>query len=164
MFIRWSGITEESLKDVTTSLDSARKSLLALLESSRKKTGRTPILLGHSLENDLQALKLRYPRIIDTALLYHHPRGRPRKPGLAWLTKKYCGREIQNKPGGHDPREDAQACAGEYACKVVVVADDGLAEREGKLCFHSEDIEALDDENREIHFSYVSQPLLRLRQ
>ena len=43
--------------------------------------------------------------------------------------------------------EDAQACAGEYACKVVVVADDGLAEREGKLCFHSEDIEALDDEN-----------------
>lgn len=82
-----------------------------LLNLSQQKTGHIPILLGHSLENDLRALKLSYPRIIDTALLYHHPRGRPRKPGLAWLTKKYCNREIQSNPGGHDPREDAQACA-----------------------------------------------------
>ena len=58
--------------------------------------------------------------------------------------------------------EDAQACAGEYACKVVVVADDGLAEREGELGFHGEYIEALDDENREIHFPHVNQ-LLQLR-
>ncbi len=33
------------------------------------------------------------------------------KPGLAWLTKKWCGREIQNRgEGGHDPEEDARAC------------------------------------------------------
>ncbi|KAF9808174.1 hypothetical protein IEO21_07960 [Rhodonia placenta] len=47
----------------------------------------------------------------DTAVIYHHPRGRPLKPGLAWLTKKWCGREIQNRgEGGHDPEEDARAC------------------------------------------------------
>ena len=69
------------------------------------------ILLGHSLEQDLRALKLAHPRCIDTALLYHHPRGRPMKPGLAWLTKKWCGREIQTRgEGGHDPEEDARAC------------------------------------------------------
>jgi RNA exonuclease 1 len=44
-------------------------------------------------------------------VLYHHPRGRPLKPGLAWLTKKWCGREIQTGgEGGHDPEEDARAC------------------------------------------------------
>lgn len=43
--------------------------------------------------------------------MYHHPRGRPLKPGLAWLTKKWCGREIQTGgEGGHDPEEDARAC------------------------------------------------------
>lgn len=71
----------------------------------------TPILLGHSLESDLKALKICHPFCIDTALMYHHPRGRPLKPGLAWLTKKWCGREIQARgEGGHDPEEDAQAC------------------------------------------------------
>lgn len=67
--------------------------------------------MGHSLEQDLKALKLAHPRCIDTALLYHHPRGRPLKPGLAWLTKKWCNKEIQNHgEGGHDPEEDARAC------------------------------------------------------
>ncbi|KAJ6591354.1 hypothetical protein B0H10DRAFT_2091503 [Mycena sp. CBHHK59/15] len=71
----------------------------------------TPILIGHSLESDLKALKLCHPLCIDTAVLYHHPRGRPLKPGLAWLTKKWCGREIQTGgEGGHDPEEDARAC------------------------------------------------------
>ena len=71
----------------------------------------TPILLGHSLESDLKALKICHPRCIDTAVIFHHPRGRPLKPGLAWLTKKWCGREIQNRgEGGHDPEEDARAC------------------------------------------------------
>ena len=70
-----------------------------------------PILLGHSLESDLKALKISHPYCIDTAIVYHHPRGRPLKPGLAWLTRKWCGREIQNRgEGGHDPEEDARAC------------------------------------------------------
>lgn len=81
-------------------------------KSTPNAPAATPILLGHSLESDLKALKISHPRCIDTALLYHHPRGRPLKPGLAWLTKKWCGRAIQTRgEGGHDPEEDARACA-----------------------------------------------------
>ncbi|KAI0061326.1 ribonuclease H-like protein [Artomyces pyxidatus] len=103
---RFSGITAEALAPVTTTLPTVQAHLLTLLSVSP-----TPILVGHSLESDLRALKLCHSRCIDTALIYHHPRGRPLKPGLAWLTKKWCGREIQARgEGGHDPEEDARAC------------------------------------------------------
>lgn len=102
----WSGITAEALAGATSDFDSVQSQVLAILQSSP-----TPVLLGHSLESDLKALKICHPRCIDTAVIFHHPRGRPLKPGLAWLTKKWCGREIQNRgEGGHDPEEDARAC------------------------------------------------------
>ncbi|EMD32735.1 hypothetical protein CERSUDRAFT_57931 [Gelatoporia subvermispora B] len=103
---RWSGITAEALASVTTTLQEVQTHVLSLLSCTP-----TPVLLGHSLESDLRALKICHPWCIDTAVIYHHPRGRPLKPGLAWLTKKWCGREIQNRgEGGHDPEEDARAC------------------------------------------------------
>ncbi|OCH88140.1 hypothetical protein OBBRIDRAFT_735036 [Obba rivulosa] len=103
---RWSGITAEALESVNTTLEQVQSHVLSLLSSTP-----TPVLLGHSLESDLRALKICHPWCIDTAVIYHHPRGRPLKPGLAWLTKKWCGREIQNRgEGGHDPEEDARAC------------------------------------------------------
>ncbi|KAI0691614.1 hypothetical protein C8Q76DRAFT_255245 [Earliella scabrosa] len=103
---RWSGITAEGLSKATATFDDVQAHILSVLSVSP-----TPILLGHSLESDLHALKICHPRCIDTALIFHHPRGRPLKPGLAWLTKKWCGREIQNRgEGGHDPEEDARAC------------------------------------------------------
>ncbi|PIL26374.1 hypothetical protein GSI_12130 [Ganoderma sinense ZZ0214-1] len=103
---RWSGITAEALAIATTTFDEVQAHILSVLSVSP-----TPVLLGHSLESDLQALKVCHPRCIDTAVIFHHPRGRPLKPGLAWLTKKWCGREIQNRgEGGHDPEEDARAC------------------------------------------------------
>ncbi|TFL03120.1 ribonuclease H-like domain-containing protein [Pterulicium gracile] len=121
---RWSGITEEALRGVTATLADVQSKVLRILcppppsanpFTSKPSTPRppapTPILLGHSLESDLKALKICHPFCIDTALIYNHPRGRPLKPGLAWLTKKWCGREIQNRgEGGHDPEEDARAC------------------------------------------------------
>jgi RNA exonuclease 1 len=104
----WSGITATALAPVTTMLSEVQDRLLKLLSPP---SSPTPILLGHSLESDLKALKLCHPCCIDTAIIYHHPRGRPLKPGLAWLTKKWCGREIQTRgEGGHDPEEDARAC------------------------------------------------------
>ncbi|KAK7060527.1 hypothetical protein VNI00_001293 [Paramarasmius palmivorus] len=117
---RWSGITAEALATATTTFSEAQAHILRILSPPSKNpfsTGKsppetpTPILIGHSLESDLKALKICHPFCIDTAIIYHHPRGRPLKPGLAWLTKKWCNREIQTRgEGGHDPEEDARAC------------------------------------------------------
>ncbi|KAH9837573.1 uncharacterized protein C8Q71DRAFT_753278 [Rhodofomes roseus] len=112
---RWSGITAEALDPVTTTFEEVQTHILNILSATP-----TPVLLGHSLESDLKALKICHPLCIDTSVIYHHPRGRPFKPGLAWLTKKWCGREIQNRgEGGHDPEEDARACVDLLKKKLV---------------------------------------------
>ncbi|KAF8259317.1 ribonuclease H-like domain-containing protein [Lactarius quietus] len=109
---RFSGITAAALDPVTTTLADVQAHLCTLIKPSA-------ILLGHSLESDLRALKLSHPHCIDTALIYHHPRGRPLKPGLAWLTRKWLGRIIQDRgPGGHNPEEDARACIDLLKAKI----------------------------------------------
>ncbi|KAH9178006.1 hypothetical protein EDB89DRAFT_1902083 [Lactarius sanguifluus] len=66
------------------------------------------ILLGRTLESDLHALQISYLRCIGTAILFHHPRSRPLKPGLAWLTRMWPGHPMQDRgPGGYDPEEGA---------------------------------------------------------
>ena len=113
---RWSGITEASLATATTTLAEVQTQLLTIIAPQGAPTS---ILVGHSLESDLKALRICHPLCIDTALIYHHPRGRPLKPGLAWLTKKWCNREIQTRgEGGHDPEEDARACVDLLRLKV----------------------------------------------
>lgn len=99
---RFSGITKEKLDPVTTTLADIQKKLLKIL------TPRT-ILVGHSLNSDLNALKLTHPFIVDTAIIYPHPRGPPLKCSLKWLTQKYLGKEIQKGLTGHDSVEDARA-------------------------------------------------------
>lgn len=79
----------------------------------------TPII-GHGLENDLNALRLVHPTIIDTVFLYPHRAGLPFRNGLKNLMLKHLGRHIQTAnidttedgKGGHDSKEDARA-AGE---------------------------------------------------
>ncbi|KAF2231558.1 exonuclease [Viridothelium virens] len=70
------------------------------------------ILIGHSLNSDLDALKLTHPFIVDTAIIFPHPRGPPLKSSLKWLSQRYLGRQIQKGHGnqGHDSVEDAKAC------------------------------------------------------
>ncbi|KAF7716589.1 Exonuclease domain-containing protein [Penicillium ucsense] len=99
---RYSGITEEMLKPVTTTLADIQKKLLTIL------TPRA-ILVGHSLNSDLTALKITHPFVVDTAHIYPHPRGPPLKCSLKWLTQKYLSREIQKGTTGHDSVEDARA-------------------------------------------------------
>ncbi|EEP76504.1 conserved hypothetical protein [Uncinocarpus reesii 1704] len=99
---QYSGITKEKLDPVTTTLSDIQKRLLNIL------TPRS-ILVGHSLNSDLSALKLTHPFIIDTAIIYPHPRGSPLKSSLKWLSQKYLGREIQKGQTGHDSIEDAKA-------------------------------------------------------
>jgi RNA exonuclease 1 len=67
------------------------------------------ILVGHSLENDLTALRISHNSIIDTAVLYRYNRGRCCKIALRVLAKKFLSREIQNTGSGHDSVEDARA-------------------------------------------------------
>ncbi|ROT35610.1 RNA exonuclease [Sodiomyces alkalinus F11] len=100
----FSGITEAMLAPVTITLQDIQARLLDLI------TPRT-ILIGHSLESDLKALRLSHPFIVDTSLIYPHPRGPPLKSSLKWLTQKYLHREIQRGGAqGHNPVEDARAC------------------------------------------------------
>lgn len=101
---RFSGITEEMLAPVTTTLSDIQQRLLTLLHPQS-------ILLGHSLESDTKALQLTHPFIVDTSLLFPHPRGPPLKSSLKYLAQKYLSREIQ-KGGeqGHNSIEDAKTC------------------------------------------------------
>jgi RNA exonuclease 1 len=104
---RFSGVTEDTLREVSTSLADVQADLALLLPP-------TSILIGHSLENDLHALKMVHLLVIDTSCLFQ---GRSQaqaktnfKPKLQLLAKRLLKKEIQVGSGGHSSVQDAQAC------------------------------------------------------
>ncbi|XP_074280234.1 small RNA degrading nuclease 5 [Silene latifolia] len=117
---RYSGITPEMLKDVTTSLADIQEEFLKLVY---KET----ILIGHSLENDLLALKISHELVIDTAILYKHPRGGSYKTALRVLSRKFLSKEIQDSGSGHDSIEDARTAMELALLKIRKGPDFGLA-------------------------------------
>mmetsp|Transcript_66788 Transcript_66788/g.157291 ORF Transcript_66788/g.157291 Transcript_66788/m.157291 type:complete len:585 (-) Transcript_66788:116-1870(-) len=98
---KFSGITEETLAGVEVSREDVQKRLQELLSDQT-------ILVGHSLESDLKALQLVHERVIDTVLLYPHPRGWPFRQSLAGLTSSVLKRKL-HRDDGHDSVEDAKA-------------------------------------------------------
>jgi RNA exonuclease 1 len=118
------------LANVTTTLQDIQKKLLEILHP---KT----ILIGHSLDSDLKALKLTHPYIIDTAVVYPHPRGPPLKSSLKWLAQKYLGKEIQKGHGatGHDSIEDAKTCLDLVKQKCEKGPDWGAPDSQGENLF-----------------------------
>ncbi|XP_058237029.1 RNA exonuclease 5-like isoform X2 [Hemibagrus wyckioides] len=98
---KFSGITRSMLKNVTTRLDDVQMKLLTLLPGNA-------VLVGHSLDNDLRALRLIHPHLIDTSLLYLKEFGQRFK--LKLLAQVILKRDIQcEQRRGHDPCEDARA-------------------------------------------------------
>ncbi|XP_036680614.1 RNA exonuclease 5 isoform X4 [Balaenoptera musculus] len=96
----FSGITKKILNPVTTTLKDVQRQLKALLPPDA-------VLVGHSLDLDLRALKMIHPYVIDTSLLYVREQGRRFK--LKFLAKVILGKDIQCPDRfGHDATEDAR--------------------------------------------------------
>lgn len=85
---RYSGITKKDLHGVTTTLQQVRHALCFFLNP-------LTILIGHSLESDLKALKVVHEHVIDTAVLFPHPRGLPYKRSLKNLMSEFLNTTIQ---------------------------------------------------------------------
>lgn len=99
----YSGITEQMLANETRNIRDVQAVLLSMFHS---KT----ILVGHSLDSDMKALKMIHSCIVDTSILYPHKMGPPMKRALKTLCNEYLKRIIQENEAGHDSAEDAQVC------------------------------------------------------
>jgi DNA polymerase III epsilon subunit-like protein len=117
---RWSGLEEGDLRYSTLRLRDAQLALARF-------AGPNTILVGHSLDSDLTALKIVHTRVIDTAILFPFRatteivRARIYTPKfrLAHLSAALANRRIQRDEDGaerHDAAEDASA-----ALDLVVV-------------------------------------------
>lgn len=104
---KFSGIKPGNLDDVKTTLADVQNDLLEMFSD---KT----ILVGHSLDSDMKALKIFHRCFIDTAQLFPHKRGLPYKRALRTLMVENLQMIIQ-EDAGHDSKEDA--CA---ALKLVL--------------------------------------------
>ncbi|XP_063146821.1 RNA exonuclease 1 homolog isoform X2 [Candoia aspera] len=100
---RFSGVTEADLENASITLRDVQAVLLSMFSADT-------ILIGHSLESDLFALKLIHCLVVDTAVVFPHRLGLPYKRALRTLMADYLKRIIQDSVEGHDSSEDARAC------------------------------------------------------
>ena len=97
----YSGITLDKLRrNNPVTLHQVQMDLLRFIDQDT-------IIVGHSLESDLKALRIIHTRVVDTAVLYKHMYGSKLK--LKDLSIIILQRVIQNDPNGHDSLEDARA-------------------------------------------------------
>ncbi|KAK5086577.1 RNA exonuclease 3 [Lithohypha guttulata] len=90
----------------------AREYLFDLLDPE------TP-LIGHAIENDLNACRVIHPFVIDTVLLFPHRRPLPVRKALRDLAREHLGRIIQaGGAEGHDSKEDSEATGDLVLVKV----------------------------------------------
>ncbi|KAK7908182.1 hypothetical protein PG985_015485 [Apiospora marii] len=88
----------------------------------------TPVI-AHGAENDLTALRVVHPTVVDTVLLYPHKKGLPIRNGLKYLMETMLDRKIQvddsvDKMQGHDSAEDARAAGDLVRLKVKTEWED----------------------------------------
>ncbi|EGV99518.1 RNA exonuclease 1 homolog isoform X2 [Cricetulus griseus] len=100
---RFSGVTEADLVDTSVTLRDVQAVLLSMFSADT-------ILIGHSLESDLLALKVIHSTVVDTSVLFPHRLGLPYKRSLRNLMADYLRQIIQDNVDGHSSSEDASAC------------------------------------------------------
>lgn len=98
--VEYSGITHTILESVETRIEDIQVLLLGLIDED-------DILVGHSLENDLRALRLVHDKIIDTSVVFRGMNGR--KFSLKHLSNVLMQKKIQVGSHGHCSMEDAEA-------------------------------------------------------
>lgn len=99
---QFSGINSELMAKVTVTHAQAQIAFLRLVAAET-------ILVGHSLDSDLKALKIIHRRCVDTSVLYPHSKGFPYRLKLKSLAEQYLKQKIQRDAGGHSSIEDAKA-------------------------------------------------------
>ncbi|KAI5316015.1 hypothetical protein L3X38_045191 [Prunus dulcis] len=94
------GLTEEHLRDGMP-LQKVQDKVLQILYN-----GKTKLLVGHSVENDLDCLRMNYPDYLLRDTANYHPLMKTNLVShpLKYLTRTYLGYDIQS--GFHDPYED----------------------------------------------------------
>jgi hypothetical protein len=101
---------------IVSSPEVARDLLFSLISPT------TP-LIGHGLENDLNAVRIVHPTLVDTVLLFKHKLGLPYRYGLKHLMSTHLNRKIQQETGpnvvGHDSAEDARAAGELVRLKIM---------------------------------------------
>ncbi|KAF2424225.1 hypothetical protein EJ08DRAFT_652465 [Tothia fuscella] len=101
------------------------------------------VLIGHSLDNDMNVLRLIHPKIVDTSLLFPHPVGLPYRYGLKNLVKQFLQTDIQmGGATGHDSLEDSRATGDLVRWKVArewdKLKEQGWTIKDGEFCSSDE--------------------------
>lgn len=98
----WSGITKDMMENVTMTLEEVQKDVCNLLPADA-------ILVGQSLNCDLNAMKLMHPYVIDTSCIFNTTGDRNRKSKLQHFAKIFLDEDIQMEKTGHSSVEDSIA-------------------------------------------------------
>ncbi|XP_036337243.1 small RNA degrading nuclease 5 [Rhagoletis pomonella] len=98
----YSGITAEMMQIVTKTLGDVQRELKELLPPDA-------ILVGQSLNFDLNAMKMMHPYVIDTSMCFNLSGVRRRKAKLQTLAMTFLKEAIQENADGHDSVEDSLA-------------------------------------------------------
>uniref|UniRef100_F1KRW3 RNA exonuclease 1 n=1 Tax=Ascaris suum TaxID=6253 RepID=F1KRW3_ASCSU len=100
---RFSGLTVEQLEAAECNFEQAQERLFELVNSNS-------ILIGHSLESDLKAMRLVHHKVVDTSVVFPHRLGPPYKRALKTIASEVLQLIIQEDVSGHDSKEDSSAC------------------------------------------------------
>ncbi|ANQ10224.1 Exonuclease [Plasmodium coatneyi] len=96
----YSGISESTLQNVHTKLKDVQEHL-------KKIFNKKSILIGHSLENDLHALRIHHQYVIDTSVVYSNSAYCFLKPSLFNLCQRHLGITMKREKG-HNSIDDAK--------------------------------------------------------